>query len=244
MASGQFGQSKRLHEHQKRTSSHRRRSSVETGHEGTPTVNDRDVQSAFRRVDDTFRRIQGAFQQVDRNHSELASAQSKLHDQLQRQLAEQQQRAAIEAAVEVAARAYGHAASYTNALILAGYVTFFGLWNLTKGLVPSAAQAATALLLTFSATVFVAWHVYLLVEQSLAFRRMGAVGDGDPAKFRQAIADLQRREHTTAVRRLRAWGTVVIACATTALAAVCILAYYFLKPLVGTACAAIMRIIP
>ncbi|EJC6960356.1 hypothetical protein MX910_004386 [Vibrio vulnificus] len=67
--------------------------------------------------------------------------------------------ALVEAQIKILTASYDKMAAYTNLVVVAGYATFFGLWNLTKDILSPDQKLWSALLIAISASVFVIFEV-------------------------------------------------------------------------------------
>lgn len=67
--------------------------------------------------------------------------------------------AIIDAQIRILSAAYEKAIAYTNLIVLAGYASFFGLWQLTKADITKSQSMWAALCILLSALVFVIFEV-------------------------------------------------------------------------------------
>ena len=81
----------------------------------------------------------------------------------------------IEAQIKVMAAAYEKASAYTNLIIVAGYASFFGLWQITKGLMSEKQVLWSALLISISASVFVFFEVTKTFFQSKQLQELNKI---------------------------------------------------------------------
>ena len=144
----------------------------------------------------------------------------------------------VEAQIKVMAATYDKAMAYTNLITVAGYASFFGLWQITKEKLADNVSILSALLIVVSAAVFVLFEVTKNYFQSRNIQKLNAIIT-NPGTANSAIA-LQKAfdEHNSRVnRQIVYWGYwwhfSWIFTVTTGVAAIGLLLWSFLSQLLA-----------
>jgi hypothetical protein len=142
----------------------------------------------------------------------------------------------IDANIKIMAATFDKAVAYSNLLVLAGYASFFGLWQVTRGLVTPKLSALAALLMAISATVFVLFEVAKALFHSIALqqlnRAMTSAPIGNPQALAQAIAQHNKSQERSTVSFMRWWFVAFAITVAAGLGAVGILMSAFIGVLV------------
>lgn len=142
----------------------------------------------------------------------------------------------VKANRELITSAFDSATRYSNLFILAGYGTFFGLWNVTRDrLVGRQAPIWAALLMLVSVATFAAFQVYSVYLNSSALIRLAQANvDPPPATLEDLMSRMQRHyeeERKRTPRTLRIWRPVFFFTVATGFAAIGILGWAFVQSL-------------
>lgn len=146
--------------------------------------------------------------------------------------------AITEAQIKLLSAAYDKAIAYTNIVILAGYASFFGLWNLTKDYLGKKPMVWAALLMLLSVAAFVlfeAWKMFYSSRQLIELSRLFLDHDNQQSTERlgAAITRHNALERGRTIRFGRAWQATVLFTVITGLLAAAILAWAFIRSLVS-----------
>lgn len=167
---------------------------------------------------------------VDENagnrHKDLARHMNRL-DSKQESLAQRQQ---LNALKEILAQAYGQASSYSNLIIIAGYVGFYSMWSSVRADMPQTAMLAAGLLVTVSALFFVAFEVYKMIRTSLHFRTLVKLLN-EGGSF--ALGRAQSKEQEFSLQLAKGWVVALVFTVIPGFAAAAILIVCFGQKLVG-----------
>lgn len=131
--------------------------------------------------------------------------------------------------------AFDNATKYVNIFILAGYGSFFGLWNLTHDRLYGRQTAIwAALLVSVSVTIFVVYQVYASYFQSRALLDLAHVMS-QPVEsldeLHQRLQENQERQATKGATLLRIWLPTFLATVVTGFGGIGILMWAFIEAL-------------
>ena len=162
-------------------------------------------------------------------HNELVKHINTLHE-FQAKTVQKQQ---IEALKEIISHTYSKSISYSNVIIIAGYVAFFSIWNFVKDKLSDTAMLYVALLGSLSAILFVLFEVYKMISGALHFRKLSKSlqQTKDP---QTVITKLQEDLKNFELRQHRFWIYMLIPTLLTGLLAAAILIYCIFSTLLNT----------
>lgn len=176
--------------------------------------------------------------------SNMQEAIKKIAEQQQRMAFDarqrQQQAAAekmVETLVKILSSSYDKAIAYNNVVIVAGYATFFALWGATKPALTQWVSITSALLMVSSATVFVLFELFKMVQSSRTFLRLHSIaGDDnarkDPEVFQSKVKAFEASQRMDSLSFLRVWVVVLGFTVSTAVVAIAFLVYNYVSVLV------------
>lgn len=174
----------------------------------------------------------------------MQEAIKKIAEQQQRMALDahqRQQKAAaekmVETLVKILSSSYDKAIAYNNIVIVAGYATFFAIWGATKPALTHWIAITSALLMVCSATVFVLFELFKMVQSSRTFLRLQSIASDDNARkdpevFQSKIKAFEASQRTDSLRFLRVWVAVLGVTVSTAVIAIALLAYNYVFALV------------
>ncbi|NGM86069.1 hypothetical protein G5B35_01980 [Parapusillimonas sp. SGNA-6] len=185
---------------------------------------------------------------MDPNQSRLVSFQESL-----KKLSEQQRKNALEidrwkeqeAAQKMAvtlekilSSSYDKAIAYNNAVIVAGYAAFFAIWSATKPALTHWISIATALLMVTSATIFIGYEIFKMVQSSRSLLSLrGIVNDVEarksPSIFQSRMEAFEGSCRRQSLRYMKVWAVVLVVTVSTAVTAIGLLVYSYICALVG-----------
>ena len=143
------------------------------------------------------------------------------------------QKEQIEAFKEIITHMYSKSVSYSNVIIIAGYVAFFSVWNFVKDKLSGRAMLSVALLISLSAMLFVLFELYKMISSSFHFRKLSK--SLQQMKDPQAVmAKLQEDLKSFELRQHRFWIFMLIPTLLTGLSAAGILVYCIFSTLLKT----------
>jgi hypothetical protein len=150
----------------------------------------------------------------------------------ERRLAE----AVIDAHLKIISAAYDKAVAYTNLIIIAGYATYFGLWQITKGYLTKRQALCSALFMLTSVVCFVMFEVWKGYFSSRSLFELSHIMN-DPAnqasgtRLLAAFDQHNSVERRRVVRFGRVWHVVMALTVLCGLAGEGVLAWAFLVSL-------------
>jgi hypothetical protein len=174
----------------------------------------------------------------------MEEAIKKISEQQQRIALEthqrQQQAAAekmVETLVKILSSSYDKAIAYNNVVIVAGYATFFALWGATKPALTHWISITSALLMVSSATVFVLFELFKMVQSSRTFLRLQSIASDDNARkdpevFQSKVKEFEASQRTDSLRFLRVWVAVLGFTVSTAVVDIALLVYNYIYVLI------------
>ncbi|WP_404397409.1 hypothetical protein [Idiomarina loihiensis] len=131
----------------------------------------------------------------------------------------------IEATKEIVAHIYGKANSYSNLIIVAGYVGFFTLWSSIRPELPNWAVLSSGGLILTSLMIFIAFEFYKMTSISIQMHRISKRLDKPNMGTLDEIQDIQKR---SSLNNAKAWIFTVIPTIVSGFLAGLILLYCFL----------------
>ncbi len=147
----------------------------------------------------------------------------KVIQQVHLEQQKRQQQEQIDTLVKVLSSTYDKAVAYTNVVIIAGYVAFFAIWNNTRETQSQLSLIATALLITFSCSVFVIWETYKMIVTAKHMSEFAKLIEEDKENFSENLQAAVKKEQLLRVSLARTWKLVLFLTITPAAAAVAIL---------------------
>lgn len=147
----------------------------------------------------------------------------------------QQQAAAekmIETLVKILSSSYDKAIAYNNVVIVAGYATFFAIWGATKPALTHWISITSALLMVSSATVFVLFELFKMVQSSQTLMQLQSIAADenarkDPEVFQSKVKAFETLQRSASLHFVRVWVAVLGITVSTAVAAIGLLAYNY-----------------
>jgi hypothetical protein len=124
------------------------------------------------------------------------------------------QRRLLDLKLEHAREVYGYAATYDNAIVLAGYAAFFGLWAGVNQDVTVECRDITAALIGVSLICYILWHiVQMLHRQAHELAKAGAfeLHERDPVTLFRELDKLKEKWNRDWVKLLRLWNPLFLA---------------------------------
>lgn len=144
--------------------------------------------------------------------------------------------AIIDTHIRILSATYEKAIAYTNLIVLAGYASFFGLWQLTKDDVTKQQSTWAALFILSSAVVFVMFEVTKMYVSSLTLRRLNkTITDpavvSSAARLIAALEEVAKEERRVVVAVGYWWHFALAVTVLTGLIGTGIMAYAFVSAL-------------
>lgn len=164
---------------------------------------------------------------------------SNLQQALEAAAKREQERVAKEVAdaqIHIVTAMYSQGAAYTNLVILGGYASFFGLWQLTSQHLSKRQSLWAALLMLVSICIFVFFEVYkmsLTSHQTYKQAKLLSSPEArtDPNVLLKRLNDLQIIQEGQAAVSMLVWMLALALTVLFALSAVCVLVYAFISGL-------------
>ena len=180
--------------------------------------------------------MQNPLNAIARLEQQSVDRDNKLAEQLNilnKFQAKSMQKQQIEALKEIISHTYSKSISYSNVIIIAGYVAFFSIWNFVKDKLSDTAMLYVALLGSLSAILFVLFEVYKMISGALHFRKLSKSlqQTKDP---QTVITKLQEDLKNFELRQHRFWIYMLIPTLLTGLLAAAILIYCIFSTLLNT----------
>lgn len=124
------------------------------------------------------------------------------------------QRNLVRLKVQHASEVYGFASTYDNAIVVAGYAAFFGLWAGVSKDVTTTCRTATAALMGASLTLYVVWHIaQMLNRQRFELRQADAFElQDDPDAFLAEWEAIKKQREASWVTLIRYWRPIFTLC--------------------------------
>ena len=137
--------------------------------------------------------------------------------------------------VQILSTAFDSATRYSNIFILAGYGSFFGLWNITRDrLAGHHSPMWAALLMLLSVTIFVTFQIYSVYQNSTSLIRFAQALEPPPATLDELIRRYEQYgldEKKRTPKLVRIWRPMFFATIATGYLAIGILAWSFVRSL-------------
>lgn len=153
---------------------------------------------------------------------------------------EEQQRidAWTKAQTQFLSAAFEHATRYSNIFILAGYGTFFGLWNVTRDqLYGRRLGLGAAMSMLLSAAIFVSYQIFTVYRSSSSLTRLyEALLKQPPQSIEVLVAKYEEyglAEKKSAAVLLKVWRPMFVVTAGTGLLGIGLLAWVLAQGLVS-----------
>lgn len=141
----------------------------------------------------------------------------------------------VEVQIRVVSGTFDKLVTYTNLLVLAGYATFFGLWQVTKEMIDPRLSMLAAFFTAVSASVFVLFEVFRGYIHSLSLVKLDQIILGaaatDAQRLTQAIGEHSKAERVMNARILPVWRVIFLVTVLTGVAGIGILLWAFLSHL-------------
>lgn len=178
-------------------------------------------------------------QQTQYQMANMQDAIRRIGEQQQRMaqtLNQRQQQAAaekmVETLVKILSSSYDKAIAYNNVVIVAGYATFFAMWGATKPVLTHWTSIASALLMVSSATVFVLFELFKMIQTSQTFMQLQSIATDenvrkDPEIFQSKVKAFETLQRSASLRFVRVWVAVLGITVSTAVAAIGLLTYSY-----------------
>lgn len=137
----------------------------------------------------------------------------------------------IEDLIKILSALYDKAAAYANLIMAAGYAAFFAVWANMKSFMSPTQMRVSAIAMTVSLVVFVAWELTKMIRTAFNLRKQLELTKVDQQQFVPKLLEYQKEERAFNVRFLSSWSYVLVAAIVPALIAVAVLLYAFLTGL-------------
>jgi hypothetical protein len=141
----------------------------------------------------------------------------------------------VEAITKIFSASFDAAARYANIFLIVGYGSFFGLWNLARGLLGRSAVLWAALLMLASITIFILHQLFNLYMNAAHLNRLSKRLLEQPvaslAEFGQRYQQYELEEKGRAPLLLKVWRPGFFLAVLTGLSAIGILAFALAKAL-------------
>ena len=150
------------------------------------------------------------------DHFVLRQIQKKLEDDADRKHQDEQRNLQI----ELQTATYHQAQAFENAILIAGYAGFFGLFSLTKDIIDNYWNVFAAMCLGVSITTYVAWQIFSMINRSInGLRHLNLILTA-PENFHEAAqAWLESQRSATPRIQVLWYLTLAISVASAALGA-------------------------
>lgn len=166
-------------------------------------------------------------------------AQHPLQQAIAEAAAAQDKKAAdaiVDMQIRILSAVYEKAIAYTNLIVLAGYASFFGLWQLTKDGLTKQQTMWAALCILSSAVVFVMFEVTKMYVSSRTILKLNkTIADpavvNSAARLMAALGAVEKEERRVVIMFGYWWHFALAFTVLTGLAGVGILAYAFISAL-------------
>ncbi|QIM50046.1 hypothetical protein G9Q38_13125 [Pusillimonas sp. DMV24BSW_D] len=185
---------------------------------------------------------------MDQTQSALINLQEavKKHAEQQQKIAleieKQKQQAATDKMVNTLERilssSYEKATAYNNAVIVAGYASFFAIWAATKPALTQWISITSALLMVVSATIFVGYELFKMIQNSRTFLLLRKIANDpearkNPMVFQSKTEAFERLQRSESLRCMGIWVVVLGCTVSTAVSAIGLLVYSYIYALIN-----------
>lgn len=116
---------------------------------------------------------------------------------------------------------------YNNAIILAGYAMFFGIWAYTKQFLPAWVMQTVAILMSLSAMAFVGFEIYKMMEVQKLAQALAPTLKADSANLPRVLQTYQQSADKMQIRLFAAQRPVLVFTIVTGFGAGLILVAFF-----------------
>ncbi len=135
---------------------------------------------------------------------------------------------------EALGAAYSHAGNYANAIVGAGYASFFAIWALTKDRIPNRAMALAGILIVVSILFFIAFEIIKMIYAKVDLEKQ-AKALSQPDQYRELLAAHKTVQARLALQLRIHWTICFSVSLLTGLGAAGIVLWVFIKQLLGCA---------
>lgn len=108
----------------------------------------------------------------------------------------------ITAQKEIISHAYGKVSSYSNLIIIAGYIGFFTLWSSLKNDLPNWAILSSGFCILLSLLIFIGFEIYKMISSSIKMHRFSKALQQPNIN---TISQIQQIERNGALNSARIW---------------------------------------
>jgi hypothetical protein len=132
--------------------------------------------------------------------------------------------------IDILTKGFDRASAYTNLVMFGGYAGAFTIWNFTRDMLGTLAQASVALLLIISLVTFIFFEVFKMVINAKAvFRQRAILTKGmPPEQFFTELRQLEQQENLRIAKIIMPiWRVAMVITVFTALGAFGILLWVF-----------------
>lgn len=149
--------------------------------------------------------------------------------------AEEHQKLIRDRLIQHASDTYGYAATYDNAVVIAGYAAFFALWAGAASDIERFARLATVAIMGISLILYICWQfLQMLTRQRFEHKRAGIFDHAaDPARFNTEWIENEQAHGIAQMQVMRFWPFFFLPSAVLGLLAGIILAYNALAAAFG-----------
>ncbi|RBO82646.1 hypothetical protein [Marinomonas aquiplantarum] len=155
-------------------------------------------------------------------HNELAKNFNVISNQQARMVNNEN----IKLAKEMFTHSYEKGSSYSNLIIIAGYIGFFTLWGSLRKELPSWAILVSGFCILLSLLIFICFELYKMIELSI---KMNRISKRLQNSFENTIAEVKIIEENSALRSSRVWIYTLIPTVFFGLSAGFVLLYCFVS---------------
>lgn len=133
------------------------------------------------------------------NLAKLRHQQEIEHDQKKR----------LDALISVSSPLFDKAATYTNVVVMAGYLGFFTVWSNMSDFLSDKEMLISALGITVSLIFFVFWEVFKMIISYRSHARMMKVINTTTNNFEMEYEKLIKKEQVAAIKIKQVWYPVL-----------------------------------
>lgn len=149
--------------------------------------------------------------------------------------AEEHQKLVRDRLIQHASDTFGYAATYDNAVIIAGYAAFFALWAGSASDIDRFARLVTVSIMGVSLMLYICWQfIQMLTRQRFEHKRVGIFShSADPSRFNTEWLANEQAHGVAQMQVMRFWPFFFFPSAALGLLAGVILAYNALAAAFG-----------
>lgn len=149
--------------------------------------------------------------------------------------AEDHQKLIRDRLIQQASDTFGYAATYDNAVVIAGYAAFFALWAGTAADINQFARLSTVGIMGVSLMLYISWQfLQMLTRQRYEHKRAAIFNHAaDPARFNADWLENEKSHGIAQMRVMRLWPFFFLPSVVLGLLAGVILAYNSLAAAFG-----------